>query len=486
MSIPSVECSGTSYSLHLSELNGAKLTNEQWLQQVQDHCSSLDFLQFCERAGIQGPQFEWHNAGHDLMERFFAACRAKSNTDQSAAVVFHGTAIANVNSILKFGLDPNKRRGQAFGPGEYFGKNPGTSSGYCKGSKNMCVFFVIVPPAPMEHETTSSSPLRNCPFEYLVVENNDSQLPIGTLNFSSVDAQALAASQQSRYSLQRLNIEALEKEKVAKLAATKARVIQLIIQRELELAGKVYNDHKSRFSMACKKEIAMYAYEGYDEEFISFFFDGGLPKPNQGLANQEFHSSKTQTVESLNQDWHDAVSKLDKVAAGGNDTLTFFQQQLPSANPRPLYGRSGAQQYAPANPGPLYQNFRAPNSANQLAGSTPKKRHFQPDVADEEFVISSGHSRLESLSTFWPSYMDEDEMPNPNSTDENGKSVPMEPSPMEAVESKVAVSEQVPVQCKSKVWGATLSNSTEPASQSSKCDDEESSYQYSTDEDVLN
>lgn len=45
-----------------------------------------------------------------------------------AQLVFHGTQEANVESILKQGLDPNKRKGQAHGRGEYFAEVRGEGS----------------------------------------------------------------------------------------------------------------------------------------------------------------------------------------------------------------------------------------------------------------------------------------------------------------------------------------------------------------------
>lgn len=55
------------------------------------------------------------------------------------AIVFHGTAEHNVQPILENGLDPTKRSGQAYGPGEYFSKDPSISVPYCKDGKQMMV-----------------------------------------------------------------------------------------------------------------------------------------------------------------------------------------------------------------------------------------------------------------------------------------------------------------------------------------------------------
>ena len=537
----SVECSGTSFSLHLSELNDPKLTNEEWLLQVENHCSSSDFQQRCHQAGMIGPEFEWREPGKHLKQRFFDACRANSNADQSAAVVFHGTADRNIKNILKSGLDPKKRRGQAYGPGEYFGKDPGTSSGYCHGCKRMCVFFVIVPRLrPVESQSANVATIRP-PYEMIVVEQNHHQLPIGILKFSSVDAQVMAAAQRSKSLLQQLNIEAMEKEKAAKVASIKARIIQLIIQCEFELAGSIYNQHKSQFSQVCKKEIAIYAYEGYDEEFVSYYFEGGLPEPKKGLANQEFHSSKTRSVESLSQDWHEAVSKLDNVASRGNEALPLFAQQRTPANqgtlPRnlvtlPNQSVTGDQQNISRGPG------RAASAAISserdglvdILGGEQKmldKSKAMPlvmfgqiaaDVGVEDgsgqkmsvanddrklLVGSSGQFIQESSvgsqfsvtasrigSPLRRSSMDDDELSYQYSTDDNTEAMVLEALPLEEVEcnddatkSGVAAVEETSLLWKSQVSNATPAALTEAASQCSTFDDE-SSYHYSSDGDM--
>jgi hypothetical protein len=156
---------------------------------------------------------------------------------------------------------------------------------------------------------------RNKPFSYVIVENNHHQLPIGTLTFTSVDQAVLEESNALRYQLKALNEEALQKERIVKTNQVKATIIQLIISRELEQAGHLYN--QNMFDLVHKKEIAMYAYEGYDEEFIAFYFDGGLPEINHGYANQEFLASDTRTVEDLQKDLTSTVSKLNTLTQTG-------------------------------------------------------------------------------------------------------------------------------------------------------------------------
>ena len=53
---------------------------------------------------------------------------------------------ANIDAICRNGLDPARRSGQAYGPGEYFGAagNATISVAYCKGGRKMLVFAVLV------------------------------------------------------------------------------------------------------------------------------------------------------------------------------------------------------------------------------------------------------------------------------------------------------------------------------------------------------
>ena len=69
--------------------------------------------------------------------------------------------------------------------------------------------------------------------------------------------------------------------------------------------------------------------------------------------------------------------------------------------------------------------------------------------------------------------MDKDESLNRNPTNDDEEWVPDEPSPREEVLTKVSLADQVA--------STTPSTSTEPTF---RCDDE-SSYQYSSDEDML-
>ena len=76
---------------------------------------------------VRAPHFKiqelWHNPaskpGERLYEQFFNAWGAAPL--KRLRMVFHGTAEANIDAICQNGLDPSRRAGQAYGPGEYFG-----------------------------------------------------------------------------------------------------------------------------------------------------------------------------------------------------------------------------------------------------------------------------------------------------------------------------------------------------------------------------
>lgn len=49
------------------------------------------------------------------------ACPPPTRWSLLPQLVFHGTPERNIQSICRQGLDPKRRAGQAYGPGEYFG-----------------------------------------------------------------------------------------------------------------------------------------------------------------------------------------------------------------------------------------------------------------------------------------------------------------------------------------------------------------------------
>ena len=104
--------------------------------------------------------------------------------DQTVKLCFHGTAEANIDAICRDGLDPKRRSGQAYGPGEYFGAagNAAISVGYCKGGRKMLVFAVLVDKSGLTLDNGS----------IIVVNKPEYQLPLFVLTFAAGGAAAPA------------------------------------------------------------------------------------------------------------------------------------------------------------------------------------------------------------------------------------------------------------------------------------------------------
>jgi len=83
--------------------------------------------------------------GCPAMHRFCAGLQQKGGLAalQSHFFAWHGTSEPSVPPICHHGFDPNKRSGQACGPGEYFGYNSQVSHGYCRGGSKMLVALLL-------------------------------------------------------------------------------------------------------------------------------------------------------------------------------------------------------------------------------------------------------------------------------------------------------------------------------------------------------
>lgn len=92
-------------------------------------------------------------------------------------IVFHGTDKSNIDEILRCGLDPSRRIRQAYGPGEYFGKDIKTSLGYCKGGNIVLVFAVLNEEDGITIDI--DNPPHNRNEKILVINKIEYQLPIG-------------------------------------------------------------------------------------------------------------------------------------------------------------------------------------------------------------------------------------------------------------------------------------------------------------------
>ena len=82
--------------------------------------------------------------GGELFRRFREAYRGLQQNQRTTALGFHGTPEENIRGICNNGFDPGRRKGQAYGPGEYFATTPDISMGYSGGCKKMLVCELLL------------------------------------------------------------------------------------------------------------------------------------------------------------------------------------------------------------------------------------------------------------------------------------------------------------------------------------------------------
>jgi len=93
--------------------------------------------------------------------------------EKKIVLAFHGTKECNIDSICKYGFNPELRRGQTHGTGEYFGKTFETSRYYCAGGNKMIIVALL---ADKSGVTTESS-------DIIVVHETLHQLPLFVVTF---------------------------------------------------------------------------------------------------------------------------------------------------------------------------------------------------------------------------------------------------------------------------------------------------------------
>ena len=144
--------------------------------------------------------------GIPIYDEFISACRAQPHL--SVAIVFHGTkSEAAEDNILSGGLDPTKRSGQVYGPGEYFSTDIFTAMRYSnrigaaalpKGEGSVLVFAVLY---DAEKLCRAEPPPghRRVPAGYLVVPSSNAQLPLGRLRYNISDSASHTSAERPHF-----------------------------------------------------------------------------------------------------------------------------------------------------------------------------------------------------------------------------------------------------------------------------------------------
>ena len=147
-------CGAENTSLHMGK------TCKEYIEEVKKRFSGLDVHNLFARAQkfvtnewdsiqLSKPYRVEINLGLEAecpsMQKFCSAIqKVGSNPLKNGFFAWHGTnSEAGVVGICHTGFDPSRRRGQAYGRGEYFGQNVTTSHSYAGGSCRMIVAFLL-------------------------------------------------------------------------------------------------------------------------------------------------------------------------------------------------------------------------------------------------------------------------------------------------------------------------------------------------------
>ena len=328
---------GPFYSQSLASIARDKQPSQRayFVPELLKLCSTASFDSFVCDAGLENFMFEpnpFATAGSVIHDRFVEACKSLPEIAE-IAIGFHGTHKDSIPIILKEGLDPKKRKGQAYGPGEYvlvrsslivelsashftsmsssfsryFSTDPGVATTYTSrknishdDSGKMLVFLVVKPFPPVvvnnaTDQVQSNAAAPSCPIDYIVVPNPKHQLPLGVLSYRRVKKEVLAHAVAMRMKLQQLHMELQLKEHRASIARLKAKIIQKIINDDLDVASEIYQKSSQCLDLAAKKEISMFAYTKYDENFVCFYFPN---LPERMTAEEEDQRVSVETLDT--------------------------------------------------------------------------------------------------------------------------------------------------------------------------------------------
>lgn len=318
--LPTSDGSRTCFSKPKSEVSSIS----DLITQSKNFCLSNTFQAFVSSSGLGAPCFKpspylLQSFAHDKFTKEWDHLAQ----DSRLSIVFHGTSEQNILSILTNGLNPSLRSGQAFGPGEYFAKDPTISLSYCHGGRKMLVFLVVEPRKQWD-----------CPPDYVVVANNNHQLPLGSVSFEGASQEVLSISSKKECDLARLNKIAEITAREANDAKHKATIIQLLFQTRDDEAAEMFQDHKSALSDTSKREIAMYAdtCRLVDVAQIAILFPG-LPEP---MKAAERDAASIKSVDEAKRDATQAKEAFEKAKAASASSDQEANETSMKAKAAPL------------------------------------------------------------------------------------------------------------------------------------------------------
>ena len=130
--------------------------------------------QFSNLTVVKIDENDHAKSGGKLYKKFIAARNNLPQADRKTQLAFHGTAEANIPSIFTNGYDPSRRKGQAYGPGEYFATSPVTPLGYCKGGKKLLLNELLLGQVGVHHTQHG---------DVIVMKNPEHDLPRFSITF---------------------------------------------------------------------------------------------------------------------------------------------------------------------------------------------------------------------------------------------------------------------------------------------------------------
>jgi len=375
------------------------------IKRFLDDCQSRDFATNCLGFGFLEAKFHPNphltDAGNARRQKFSQSIASDSmeleKRSAHLGMVFHGTHKSNIESILKDGLDIEKRKGQTFGPGEYFSTNPGTSVSFCKGGLEMLVFVVVIPPVSERNII--------CPSDYVIVDNNCYQLPLGVLKFTSVDHEVSAKSNARRREYFDLCMEVRTKTQIKEETKIKADIIKKIIMEDIDSAAQTYENKDSLLTELSRKEVSWYVNKHLDKNVIPAFFPN-LPNP---MTLDEMRGVRLHNLENAVEEEKEAKDKLE-VAQKHYPLLPSpllpQQQHHPHLyHPLPTYPPfsllSQQQHYHPSLHYPPYTHLTHEASTTPKSRTSHRSESNSPSEYKNDELVPSLTKKIKQAEGMW-------------------------------------------------------------------------------------